>query len=257
MFDFDFYIINLDRSLSRWTDIKNQFDNQNITNYKRFSAIDGKSIKDSEYINLIDPKTIEIAERGYRNLHKEHNYGSIGCYLSHVEVWKEILKSGKEYGVIFEDDIILKKNFKKKFKKFIKNICFNWDLIIFGEYLLIENNNFKKKNQKCSTYEFLSKSWCCLNSYIIKSSCIKLLLKDIYPVKIQLDWWLSEQINYNFWILKKPIVELKKDINSDINHSIVISESKDMNLIIFFIVLFITIIIIILIIVLILGRKIK
>ncbi len=33
--------------------------------------------------------------------------GEIGCLLSHVKVWKEFLKTGDEYCLVFEDDVVI------------------------------------------------------------------------------------------------------------------------------------------------------
>ena len=41
--------------------------------------------------------------------------GSIGCSLSHLKTWKTFLESGKDYCIIFEDDVVLKKKFYKTF----------------------------------------------------------------------------------------------------------------------------------------------
>lgn len=38
--------------------------------------------------------------------------GAKGCFLSHLSLYKEFLKSGEEYGLIFEDDLFFCENFK-------------------------------------------------------------------------------------------------------------------------------------------------
>ena len=51
-----------------------------------------------------------------RDYHYEINtMGAIGCYLSHIEVWKKIKEDKNcNYGMIFEDDVIVKHNLKQK-----------------------------------------------------------------------------------------------------------------------------------------------
>gem|GEM_PF-5178896 len=46
--------------------------------------------------------------------------GEFGCTTSHLRAINEILKSGDEYGIIFEDDLLLKDKFKKKLSKMLK-----------------------------------------------------------------------------------------------------------------------------------------
>lgn len=40
--------------------------------------------------------------------------GAKGCFLSHLTLYKDFLKSGEEYGLIFEDDLCFCENFKPR-----------------------------------------------------------------------------------------------------------------------------------------------
>ena len=59
--------------------------------------------------------------------------GEIGCYLSHIKVWKEFLKSNDKYALILEDDAVFIDNFKDKLKKLLKEINFPFDMIYLND----------------------------------------------------------------------------------------------------------------------------
>lgn len=120
MGDYDIYVINLNRNRARWSAMQTQFVSQEIPNVIRFPAFDGRIIRDDVKsgkmpdVKLISPEAIQSARRLFRFSHEEHNFGSIGCYLSHAGCWKRILDSGKEMGVVFEDDVKIPPNFSDR-----------------------------------------------------------------------------------------------------------------------------------------------
>ncbi len=221
---YDIQVINLDRNTARWSNMDKQFRSQRIENVIRFSAIDGKMIESSPQFNLVHPKAIESAKRGYRLSHQEHNFGSIGCYLSHTGTWKNIVDSGNDFGIVFEDDVKIPSFFVNKFEQMIQDAPADWELIVFGPYELIDHvRNWKKQ----SKHKYIISRWFMLNSYVIKASCCEKLLKRAFPVLIQVDWWVAaQQGDCNMWILEKPIVGFARGFNSDINHTPVLHGGK-------------------------------
>lgn len=93
------YLINMDRSADRLAMMKKEFEKTGIQDFIRISAVDGKLLDPSEYRvdNHYDRKLVP---------------GEIGCYLSHVKVKEEFLKSGADFAVILEDDAVLAEDFK-------------------------------------------------------------------------------------------------------------------------------------------------
>ena len=98
-------VLNLDKSVDRMEKIGSQLNRLNIS-YERFSAIDGKSLTD------IDEEAHWICG----NL--LCNYGMVGCALSHIQIWKDFLKSKDDFICVMEDDIKI----SAEFPEFLKNI---------------------------------------------------------------------------------------------------------------------------------------
>src|SRR5690606_11915877 len=98
------YLINLDRSTERLERMVKVFEESGIDNYERVSAVDARNLKEGDYI---------LKNRYDRDLVP----GEIGCFMSHIKVMQEFLKSNYEFALIIEDDAKLYDNFKITMEK--------------------------------------------------------------------------------------------------------------------------------------------
>lgn len=57
---------------------------------------------------------------------------AIGIAMSHIKVWKEFLKTGDQYAIIFEDDVLLEDDFAEMFQLGIDNVPNDYDLLYLG-----------------------------------------------------------------------------------------------------------------------------
>ena len=91
------YLINLAVNTERFRNSESQFASLGIQ-FERINAVDGRSLSDQEIKNVYDAKANKHRAR------KPLVASEIGCYLSHIEVWKKIAKGNCKGGFIFEDD---------------------------------------------------------------------------------------------------------------------------------------------------------
>ena len=87
--NYDVFVINLDRSKERMLNVKKQLNNENIDFY-RFPAVDGAKLNKKKIIRT-----------GTLKNHKM-DIGALGCSLSHIGIWKNIIKTPNMY-----NDLIL------------------------------------------------------------------------------------------------------------------------------------------------------
>ena len=100
-------IINLKRREDRKKQIITQFEQNNIKDYEFIEAIDGLELE----------KTDELIKL-FNNNNFENRKGVIGCALSHLKLWNNLINdTNNEYYVILEDDLELCDNFKEKLIK--------------------------------------------------------------------------------------------------------------------------------------------
>jgi GR25 family glycosyltransferase involved in LPS biosynthesis len=184
------YLINLDSRKDRFDVTNNLLNQYNFKNVIRYPAVNGKNISNNELIQIIEPSAMKSILDNYRKEHHELSYGAVGCYLSHINLWKKLEIDNLDYIIIFEDDANPAFSFIE-LQEIIKNNAPNdWDIILFGGIY----NNYKNINNYIDKiYSFYE-----MHAYIInKKGAIKLLSKA-FPIKKQIDSWLSDLASNNY-----------------------------------------------------------
>lgn len=120
-FDYPVLVINMDRSISRLTHIKHQF-NKYKTNFIRISAIDGNFIQ--------NVNNGEIDGFKYKGIRSGSKY-VLACTLSHIKTIKYAYDNNLGTTIIMEDDITLElcPFWKQTIKNIIEFAPSNWNII--------------------------------------------------------------------------------------------------------------------------------
>jgi len=117
------WLINLDRDKGRLEKMTLQLDAIGL-DFTRFAAIDGKM--EAGRLALRADK-----EAYARNMGSPILPGKMGCYASHIAVWEEFLQTGKEYALIFEDDVVFHDDFLDSLDCALR-IADHWDTVRFN-----------------------------------------------------------------------------------------------------------------------------
>ena len=80
---YKFFVINLDSKPDRLEDASKQLHQYGIE-FERFSAVMGSELDQSTIEEVYD------AKGNAKKYYKEMSVGEIGCYLSHIQLWKRI-----------------------------------------------------------------------------------------------------------------------------------------------------------------------
>jgi len=112
------FVLSLNTSLKRRSIIKNRFDKEKV-NYTITDGIVWPDI--CKFPNA-------ISTRSANHLSK----GSIGCWLGHYSIWIDIVNRKLEHSIIFEDDIILAKNFNKKLDYALEAVPPDFDILFLN-----------------------------------------------------------------------------------------------------------------------------
>ena len=116
------YLLNLDQSTGRLANVKPLIEGLGYS-YTRISAIYGKELSQKYRNSVTNPAKYKLL------MHNDIGAGTIGCYLSHINIWKEFLQSRHSYALIFEDDVEFE---PKKLKKLVDLLITSsdaWDLV--------------------------------------------------------------------------------------------------------------------------------
>ena len=151
--------------------------------YSRMDAVDGKRINWAQHVS---PEALEklmvVQKTGLRQHHPDLTPGAVGCYLSHVKAWQHIAKSGRAYGIVFEDDAAIPATALQHFMTHKARVPADWDIILLG----YEGSGDRLHADVMRMHQFLR-----LHAYAITARAAKTLCETIMPIRQQIDWELN------------------------------------------------------------------
>lgn len=157
------FVINLYRDTHKKVKIEAQLKSLKL-NYSIIEAVDGKLLS-SEQITLVYDKKSAL-----KDTKRELSTGEIGCAMSHINIYKKMLKDNMDIAVILEDDAVLNKDFKTIIKQ-INQFPKKWELMLLGHRIFNTPDCFIKHSS--------------LGKYTIAKSILRLLATHAYIVNIQ------------------------------------------------------------------------
>ena len=192
------WVINLEKDNNRLELIKNNLNNLGLT-FKRFDAVNA---------NLIPYDTlVESTTKLCRTL--LCNKGIVGCGLSHINLWKQLLnEKNTEVYLILEDDAILNDKSKDILKKIETNIDINkYDIINLHCYNI--GCGFQKEFE-IDEYSF-GKPYFPLTftGYIITKKGVKKMLQYFDKINYHIDYQISKNLlnTINYYTVYPNIID--------------------------------------------------
>jgi glycosyl transferase family 25 len=115
------FIISLDKNKERQDYLKKEV-YPKITNYFKCAAFDAELDDANE---ILKENKIFLSDTFYNKC----NEGQLGCYLSHFQLWKYIIKSNIDLAIILEDDVKIYSNFNKIIDTVYENLPVKFDYL--------------------------------------------------------------------------------------------------------------------------------
>jgi GR25 family glycosyltransferase involved in LPS biosynthesis len=170
-------IINLPNRVDRWERMHGYMNA--YPSLKRFNAI---SVTKEQALTVLDDNVKEKAFDPWpRNSSEEiKGTGAVGCYLSHLAVWKEFLASGQEHALILEDDLDPSQTLK-----LLENIEWlitrqeQWDIGLLGWV---------------GTLYDPQKGFIGAHAYIINKYAATMLVDEALPIRKQVDFVMNDLV---------------------------------------------------------------
>lgn len=114
------YVINLDRAPDRMAKTARQCEAQGIP-FKRVPAVDGTRVSASTLAKVASPVCQKMCSPSV-----------IGCALSHMRVWRAVLRAGYDRVLVLEDDVQLAPEFRKKLLRALEEVPADFDVLLGG-----------------------------------------------------------------------------------------------------------------------------
>jgi glycosyl transferase family 25 len=107
--------------------------------------------------------------------------GSLGCALSHVRAWKQVVAQGWKYCLILEDDIILTDTFAEDLRAWMPEVPPDFDLLFLGSGLtaphhvraFVSTHVFEPHYPREGMY-----------AYVVSARGVRKLLKHLFPIRL-------------------------------------------------------------------------
>lgn len=199
------YVVSMKERPDRWKRFTDQPAIKAIKGLKRTAAVNGKKL------NYRTDKRISIRTRLniFRNYRRSHHematLGAVGCSLSHIQAWKQFLKSGANVALILEDDAIITESMLNMVNETSATLPSGWGIWVLGCYrpnLVYEHLPTKPWNR---VYGFTAS-----HSYIITRDAAKQLLEDALPVETHIDHYIcSAAVLKDILIVQNPDVHIE------------------------------------------------
>jgi GR25 family glycosyltransferase involved in LPS biosynthesis len=143
------------------------------SNLSFFKAVTGDDISEKEY-------------KDYINIVTKDRIGRIGCWLSHVNIWKKYIGYNEPILVI-EDDVRFEKGFTNQLKSivtYLKQADIDWDLCFLGreEY----GDEYENISLDIHDLEFVKNKFYQTHCYLVNCKNIDKLLKHCDLKNIEL-----------------------------------------------------------------------
>lgn len=164
------FVISLERRKDRWFEFYRKSKEACITEYEKWDASDGQSIKLDDEVRFL-----------FRNDTYKIKRGVIGCAMSHYKLWKHCYENNIDNILVFEDDVFFteKKKTIEIWNKIVAPCISEETEFLFPSSPelcgIIRGGKYKIKDRLYKANEILERTF----AYFITLKGIKILLDDI------------------------------------------------------------------------------
>jgi glycosyl transferase family 25 len=171
-------VVTLEQRADRWQRILASLAQVGIADVVKFSAVDGATISDDTRRALIE-SDIDSPPRSHLALTRP----AAGCFLSHLQIWKQLLLSGAERLLVLEDDAMPSASYSAaRLDAILSAVPANADLVLLGCSIMgdlavdAESGALRRVFYFNGTYAYLVTRRGCLN-----------LLRHLVPLRAHID----------------------------------------------------------------------
>jgi glycosyl transferase family 25 len=205
------FVINLDKSTDRMVKVSKRLSELGIA-FERISAVYGADLSQEEIDKYYCP---ELNKKNYR---RPLGLGEIGCYISHIKVWKAIIDRKLSCALILEDDIMIDESLGQLIKAISKSSS-SFDVVkLYSKNntpKLFDSTPFGEKHRLCRFKKIPIGNQGQLVTFSGATKLINTYEKFGRPVDEDIQHWWEADINVLGFLpsIVSPIKSAKSDID--------------------------------------------
>lgn len=191
-FDHRIFVINLKRRAQRWRHAHIQLISQGFLaqNIQRVEAVDGQYLFENNRTYLRKILSVDAMKKireKTRSSPEQLTVGAVGCALSHVSIWRDMVEKNISSAIVFEDDLRFHWGFAALFKHRWQHVPQGWDLIYLGCL-------HKKKPVRINRYFNKPRSVYLSHAYMLNTRAARILLSGAFPLEVQIDHYINSRL---------------------------------------------------------------
>lgn len=189
---FAVFVINLESAADRLAHFRRSYGRSDLgaKKFERWPAADGRTLDLASVVSARALEQIEAAQAlGYRTKHYQLTRGSVGCYMSHLGLWRAFLErqGGPEHALVFEDDASLESGLLARLGA-ARPFPADWDVMLLGYYCY-------RCSPLSSDRRFIAvRGFFGTHAYLVHRRALRKLFAypSLLPVEQQIDALMSE-----------------------------------------------------------------
>jgi hypothetical protein len=175
--------------------VKSQPGYKEFKSIQRYIGVDGSKIdiKEDSRVSFLTKRNILLNTR--RSHEQLSTAGGVGCYLSHIGLWKTFLESSAPVALILEDDVKLPIGIANQIQSFFNASPIladptQWDFCILSPSASAIYTKLGPAFHESSTL-FRLERFTCLAGYMISRRGVERVLSHLLPIECHIDAFLS------------------------------------------------------------------
>lgn len=184
--DLPVVVINLAHRHDRWEAISRRMTTAGLGNLLKAPAVEGARLSDATIARCLGPSQ-HLAD-GVPDSHLSLTRPAIGCFLSHLAVWRWVIASGVSRALVLEDDACPTPGYTaEEFRDFVNNLAPKHGLVFPGCLVMEGLADRPAGSERLAQLHYFNGTF----SYLITPQTCRFLLDRILPLKAHIDHQLS------------------------------------------------------------------
>lgn len=183
--DLPIVVINLAHRTDRWAALTSRMAAVGLDNLVKAPAFEGARLPDATVARVLSPLH---SAHGVPQSHLSLTRPAVGCFLSHLAVWKWVIASGVPRALVMEDDAAPVSSFRAAaFRAFVERLTPDHKIVFPGCLVMDGLAAPPAGHDRLARLFYFNGTF----SYLITPDACRFLLDRIFPLKAHIDHQLS------------------------------------------------------------------